>query len=330
MCGHVLEDGSLCRQPVAEPGQRTCGRHGDGVPPSHPAPHPADRTPQAQLGTQQHPVEHEECRLWWDPAHVATGTHLPSGWRCLVHGAGGRQTADAPGGPKAPCEERPMDEAIVAHSAELDLRATISVLVRMDQHDLESFARHRGLTEPLVGWLREQAGMPVMELVAQNPLAPVASLRDLFQDEEVTDDVGRLALANPGMPVEVMWGVVRMSRNGRTWAAIAANPAAPVKILKRMMHRRWLLDGGSQMIVKYWLGANPNTPPRVLKRLAVDGMSRYGAMGVARNPAAPETLLARLARSNDGDVSRPAQHNLESRRRGETPDFGWFPKPFLA
>lgn len=330
LCGHVLEDGSLCCQPIAEPGQRTCGRHGASVLPSAPPSLPADRTSQAQLGTRWHPVVYEECRLWWDPTQKATGTHLPSGWQCLVHRPDGRQTIDTAGGPKRPCEERPMDEAIVEHSAELELGAVITVLVRMDQHDLELFARRRALTEPLVEWLRQQAGMPIMEQVAENPATPAASLRALFQDDEVTDEVGRLALANPSMPVEVMWGVVRTSRNAQTWAAIAANPAAPIKILKRMMHRRWLLDGSSQMIVKYWLGANPNTPPRVLRRLVVDGMSRYGAMGVARNPAAPDKLLARLARSKDGDVARPAQHNLESRRRGETPDFGWFPKPFLA
>lgn len=95
-------------------------------------------------------------------------------------------------------------------------------------------------------------------------------------------DRGQAAVGTSTSPAIASWVSDR-----ELAATVAANPNAPPRTLRRLARVRdaW---------VRVRVAANPSTPGRTLRRLAVDSDQRVRE-GVARNTAAPTEVLAGLA-----------------------------------
>jgi hypothetical protein len=70
----------------------------------------------------------------------------------------------------------------------------------------------------------------------------------------------------------------------------------------------------TQYLLEWGLALNPNTPPRVMERLARSG-NRYTRINLTRNPATPSAILEGLARDPDELLARSARQALERRSR---------------
>lgn len=74
---------------------------------------------------------------------------------------------------------------------------------------------------------------------------------------------------------------------------------------------RWF--NSTDYLVEWGLALNPNTPQRVMARLAAS-QNLYARMNLTFNQATPREILERLAQDTDENVARNARHAIERRR----------------
>ncbi|MDY6804464.1 MAG: hypothetical protein SXA11_11750 [Cyanobacteriota bacterium] len=189
---------------------------------------------------------------------------------------------------------------------------------RSDRIRMELAKKQSGQQTPVevLERLASDRSQSVRALVAQNPDAPSSVLEKLAND--TAREVKLKVVSNPNTPVEILERLgleegIFDKRNPKTPGSVLARAVTQIRDDKKLVDFLRRPVKGSQMPAEtleqllsdnYWVVRNevarhPNTPPRILRRLAND---IHCAIAVSQNPNTPaevlEPLLGRIKPDN--------------------------------